>query len=67
MVFNGNTESKTEHAIWKSIKNSAENWYRIVCGILFDLIYSITSSALDIWKTLNIFEILKYLKKAGSL
>ena len=44
MVFNGNTESKTEHTIWKSIKNWAENWCQIVCGILFDLIYSMTSS-----------------------
>ena len=47
MVFNGNTESKTEHTIWKSIKNLAENWYQIVCGILFDLIYSMTSSGID--------------------
>ena len=45
MVFNGNSESKTEHSIWKSIKNWAENWCQIVCGILFDLIYSMTSSA----------------------
>ena len=44
MVFNGNTERKTEHTIWKSIKNWAENWCQIVCGILFDLIYSMTSS-----------------------
>ena len=45
MVFDANTESKTEHTIWKSIKNWAENWCQIVCGILFDLIYSMTSSA----------------------
>ena len=49
MVFNGNTESKTEHTIWKSIKNWAENWCQIVCGILFDLIYSMTSSV-NAWK-----------------
>ena len=47
MFFNGNTESKTEHTIWKSIKNWAENWWQIVCGILFDLICCMTSSA---WK-----------------
>ena len=44
MVFNANTESKNEYTIWKNIKNWAENWYQIVCGILFDLIYSMTSS-----------------------
>ena len=44
MVFNANTESKTEYTIWKNIKNWAENWYQIVCGILFDLIHSMTSS-----------------------
>ena len=44
MVFNANTESKTEHTILMSIKNWAENWCQIVCGILFDLIYSVTSS-----------------------
>ena len=43
-ILRCNTESKTEHTIWKNIKNWAENWYRIVCGILFDLIYSMTSS-----------------------
>ena len=46
MVFNANTESKTEYTIWKNIKNWAENWCQIVCGILFDLIYSMTSSAI---------------------
>ena len=44
MVFNANTESKTEYTIWKNIKNWAENWCQIVCGILFDLIYSMTNS-----------------------
>ena len=44
MVFDGNTERKTEHTIWKSIKNWAENWCQIVCGILFDLICCMTSS-----------------------
>ena len=53
MVFNGNTERKTEHTIWKSIKNWAENWCQIVCGILFDLICCMTSSVRGlclIWK-----------------
>ena len=35
---------KTEHSIWKSNKNWAENWCLIVCGILFDLISCMTSS-----------------------
>ena len=35
--FNGNTESKTKHTIWKSIEIWAENWCEIACGILFDL------------------------------
>ena len=48
MVFNPNTESKTEFTIWKNIKNWAENWCQIVYGILFDLIYSVTSSDLQI-------------------
>ena len=43
-VLGCNAVSKTEHTIWKSIKNWAENWCQIVCGILFDLIYCITSS-----------------------
>ena len=37
MVFNGNTERKMEQTI--------ENWCQIVCGILFDLICCMTSSA----------------------
>ena len=40
------TRRKTEHTIWKSIKNWAENWCQIVCGILSDLICCMTSNAL---------------------
>ena len=47
---NGNTESKTEHSIWKSIKNWTENCGQIVCGILFDLMYSMTSSEKSVWE-----------------
>ena len=53
MVFNVNTESKTEHTIRKSIKNWAENWCQITCGILFDLIYSMTSSDGGLSRTLE--------------
>ena len=44
MVFDGNTERKMEHTIWNSIKNWAENWFQIVCGILFYLIIFMTNS-----------------------
>ena len=37
-------QSKTGHTIWKNKKNWAENWCQIICGILFDLIHSMTSS-----------------------
>ena len=36
--------SKTEHTIWKSNETWPENWFQIFCDILFDLIYSMTSS-----------------------
>ena len=34
----------TKHTIWKSIEVWTENWWHIDCGILFNLIYSMTSS-----------------------
>ena len=44
MVFNGNTDSQMEHTILKSIKNWAEKRRQIVCAILFDLFWCVTSS-----------------------
>ena len=42
-VLKGNTESKTESTIWKSNENWTEKWCQIVCSILFDLSYCMTS------------------------
>ena len=56
MVFNANTESKTEYTIWKNIKNWAENWCQIVCGILFDLICCMTSSDDDVQTPEKMFD-----------
>ena len=39
MVFNDNTESKTEHTIWKSINNRIQHRFKIVCGTLFEFVY----------------------------
>ena len=60
MVFNGNTAGKTEHTIWKGIKNLAENWCQIVCGILFDLINSMTSSVCLVYMQLTRNESVPY-------
>ena len=46
-VLKCNTESKTEHTIWERIANWAEKRRKIVCGVLFDLSYYMTSSVLD--------------------
>ena len=45
-VLRGNTASKMEYSIWKSNENWAEKWCQIVCSILFDLYYCMTSSGL---------------------
>ena len=44
LVLKCNTESKTEYTIWKSYENWTEKWCQIVCSILFDLFYCMSSS-----------------------
>ena len=46
LVLKCNTEGKTKYTIWKINENWTEKWCQIICSILFDLFYCMTSSVL---------------------
>ena len=67
MFFNGNSERKIEHTIpsERALKTELKTGIRIVCGILFDLICSMTSSV-SLFLVL-MFEEVGPSKRAGPL
>ena len=40
MVFEANTRNKTEHAMWKGMKNCARKWCIFLCTILFEVTWA---------------------------